>query len=507
MRTLMRLRRRMDDDEGVTLVIVVLTLVALFGMLVLVVDVGGLLLRRRAMVNASDAAALAAAKSCVVADSFSAESAADTWAASNSDGVIVGPQNITQISGCLSTTQASGYVSVLYSVDQQLFFAPVLGFGQQNAVTTNATAVWGPPGAANPIPIVVYANAFNDCKLDLDPTPGGNCYIWEDNNNTQGSQSGFGFLDLRTDDPARYGWDSVKGAGCSNTPADPWIENYPDPNVGDLGVNYPGTTYVCRLSGNQQTAWASLADLVDDDDSVDQNDDEDILFFPINRCYLNPSGNEADGQVAPPNQNSAPVACGDTPHQYDIIGFIALKLKAIYTPNEARPTFATCSGDLVFPDSAPVNLNLFGFSESCFSSPPTVIDNASVSLGLVGGGPDQGERGPDLAGAQSGCIAGPGQPLDSFDYCYNPDTRMLYWNPAGPAPGDESYTLEFDWSMGGPCGVPPAGNNAGHCLVIEVVEKQIGGSRPGEGNPDSNLRAYKLCDETINGSCDPIQVP
>ena len=60
----------------------VLALIAIMGMLVLTIDVGGLLLKRRAMVNASDAAALAAAQSCAdTGDSFTPESRADIYAA------------------------------------------------------------------------------------------------------------------------------------------------------------------------------------------------------------------------------------------------------------------------------------------------------------------------------------------------------------------------------------------------------------------------------------------
>jgi hypothetical protein len=43
--------------------------------------------------------------------------------------------------------------------------------------------------------------------------------------------------------------------------------------------------------------------------------------------------------------------------------------------------------------------------------------------------------------------------------------------------------------------------------VVDYVDLQVGGSRPGEGDPNSNIRAYKLCDPAIAGSCDPIQVP
>src|SRR3954470_2764520 len=100
------LRRLHGDQSGVTMVIVALCLIALMGMLVLVVDVGGLLWNRRAMVNASDAAALAAAKSCVLptgtgvgtdiypAGITGAEQAADDYARENSSGADTPAQNI-----------------------------------------------------------------------------------------------------------------------------------------------------------------------------------------------------------------------------------------------------------------------------------------------------------------------------------------------------------------------------------------------------------------------------
>ena len=78
---MLRLRR---GEEGAVAVIVVLSLVALIGVTVLTVDVGQLLFKRRAMVNASDAAALAAAQSCAgVDDSDSPEAMADLFAVDN----------------------------------------------------------------------------------------------------------------------------------------------------------------------------------------------------------------------------------------------------------------------------------------------------------------------------------------------------------------------------------------------------------------------------------------
>jgi hypothetical protein len=484
MRELTQRLRRGRDEDGATLVIVVLTLIALFGMLVLVVDVGGLLLKRRALVNGSDAAALSAAKSCIVFDQ-PAEDAADAWATVNVDGVQVGGTNILQISGCVDDSP-NGYVSVRYTSPQNLFFAPVLGFADSGDVTTEATAIWGPPGGANPVPIVIYERSFNNCRLDSDPTPGLRCYVWEDNNNTSGPQSAFGLLDLRTDNPTRYGWDSDPGVVCSNPGNGPiqWISNYPDPDVGDLGLNYPAPTYVCRSSGMQQAAWSALEDL-----------EGRILFFPVNRCYDTVTGTETDGQI----EGTDPAPCSDTPDQYDIIGFVALRLVDVLRPNEAQPDSGTCGpSSRGFPASSPLNLDTFGIVQGCFTTAPQNIDGPSVTVRRNGGPAAQrGIRGPD--GATCGGT--------TFDYCYNPGTRTILWNPAGPAPENQNYNVSFDYVNDGPCGIPP-GNNSGHCLVVDYVDQFVpGGSGPGEGDPDSNIRAYRLCEPTEASTCDPISVP
>ncbi len=267
-------RRLHGDQSGVTMVIVALCLIALMGMIVLVVDVGGLLWNRRAMVNASDAAALSAAKSCVLPASMdpqTPEQAADALAADNSSGADVSnPNNIIQSSGCDSAD--TGYVTVRYGANQQLFFAGIFGKGQGH-VTTQATAIWGPAGAANPMPIVIYQNSFQTCQFDqIDPNK--TCYVWEDNTNTSPG-SAFGLLDLRTDNPSKYGWNSNAGAGCTNPGSliDQWITQYPDNSVGDLPLNYPNPTYVCRVSGMAQSVWADFANLKGQ-----------TLYFPINRC-------------------------------------------------------------------------------------------------------------------------------------------------------------------------------------------------------------------------------
>jgi hypothetical protein len=491
---------RAKGEEGATMVIVVLCLIAMFGMIVLVMDVGGLLLRRRALVNGADSAALAAAKSCVLPasqDLRTPEDAADEWALLNVEGATVGGTNILQISGCDAAT-GNGYVSVEYTAPQDLFFAPVLGYDDSATVASAATAIWGPPGRANPIPIVVYANSFNDCRLDNDPTPGAQCYLWEDNGNTQGPQSGFGTLDLRTDNPGAYGWDSDPGVTCPNAGNDPtqWIDNYPDPSVGELPLNYPAATYVCRLTGLQNPTWDALENLKDDDDSIDNDDEEDVLFFPVNRCYPAPSGSETDGQI---DSGTDPVACGDTPHQYDIIGFVAFKLIEVYRPNEVTPTTTPCGPfSRAFPASSPLNLDTFGITQGCFASAPDSIVDASVSVRRTSGPASQrGIRGPN----GTTCVG------TTFDYCYDPATRTVLWNNAGPAPENQNYQVSFDWSNDGVCGIPPSGNNSGHCLVVEFVDIAIGGGGPGQGDPNSNIRAYKLCEPTVASTCAPINVP
>jgi len=517
-------RRLHSDESGVTMVIVALCLIALIGMLVLVVDVGGLLWNRRAMVNASDAAALAAAKSCVLPNGtgpgtetypnglLGAEHAADDYASQNASGADISGTNIINISsGCDS--QPSGYVTVEYGANQQLFFAGIFGKGQGH-VTTQATAIWGPAGEANPLPLVVYSNMFNDCKLQQDANPDTLCHIWEDNNNTDGSQNGFGFLDLRRDSgsPRQYGWDTQNpSANCTNPGSDikNWISNYPDPGVGDLPVHYPSPTLVCLASGGKSSAFGNdqkkdgpLYDLIDDDDSVDHNDQEDVLFFPLNRCDANTPA--TFGQV---DKNGNFVPCSQTPNQYDIVGFVALKLEAIFTPNEAAGGGGACNSDVTILQGAnpTVSFSITGLSANggslCPTTTPDALNPSPTIAKVHSNGPNG--PGPDPVKCSSAPIAFPA----SCDYFYS--SGSITWYRSGPATEGQDFRISFGWQTAGPCGVPPAGNtnNAGHCLSVKIVKVQVGGGGAGEGDPSSNVRAVKLCDPNYGGSCAPIAVP
>jgi Flp pilus assembly protein TadG len=152
------IRRR--REEGAVAIIVAIMLVVLMAMVALTVDVGGLFLRRRALVLGSDAAALSAARTCARGFGkdprfLTPEEAADFQVQVNapitSDEVL--PTNVIYppAGGCSAPTQY-GHVTVQYTSQQALYFAPVLGFHRESPVTTTATASWG-LGSNNPIPI------------------------------------------------------------------------------------------------------------------------------------------------------------------------------------------------------------------------------------------------------------------------------------------------------------------------------------------------------------------
>jgi Flp pilus assembly pilin Flp len=446
-------RRAHRDERGATAVIVALTLIALCGVIVLTVDVGQLLYKRRAMVNASDAAALSAAQSCAgLTDSDNPEALADAFAVDNVSAVNSGAANIIDVVGC--DGPPFGHVTVQYEMQQGLFFAGVLGFDGPAAVRTTATAGWGPAGGANPLPIVVYTgNDQGSCDIEEDAPPGVDCYLWFDNDLFNGSS--FGFLNLCTEtDSCTHGWDVGAGDNCPNVGAglrSDWINgNWTGgPNV----VNYPAPTYVCRVSGLTSSNWSSLEQRIGDD-----------LIFPVNDCTT---------QV---DRNGNPVTCfpSQPPDKYNIIGFIVLRLDAVF---DQKPEWEGDSGTCNF---GPVNMT------------PTIGDFDLDTLHASEGCPNYDLLAPPT-------LSAPGN--NPFRCCtlnqhftFDPNTNVVDW--IGNARND--VTIEWDWSEGGPCGVPP-NNSSGVCLLVHTVEMQFGGSAPGQG-ANFNLRAVTLCDMPI-GSC------
>ena len=426
-----------DDERGATAVIVVLSLIALFGLIVLTVDVGQLLFQRRGMVNASDAAALAAAQSCAGLDDTEVpEAMADAFALNNVGNAITALPNITEMVGCDS--EAYGHVSVEYAMNQNLFFAGVLGFNGPASVRTAATAGWGPTGGANPLPIVVYTgNDQGSCDIQADTPPDVDCYLWFDNDLFNGSS--FGFLNLCTEtDPCTHGWDVNASDSCPNVGAslrDDWINgNWTGgPNV----VNYPDATYVCRVSGLSSSDWSARAtdrgrsDLPRErlrDAGRQQREHGDLLPEPAAR------------QVQHHRLHGAAPRRGPGPEVGVGGRFRDVRLRTReHDPDDRR---------------------------------------------LRSRYPARQRRLPELRRARPPTLSAPGNnpfrccTLDTH-YTFDPTTNVVDW--IGNA--RDNVTIEWGWSEGGPCGVPP-NNSSGVCLKVHTVEPRFGGTDPG-GEPTS----------------------
>jgi hypothetical protein len=447
----MRVTKRIpgrEGERGATAVIVVLSLVALLGLIVLTVDVGQLLFKRRAMVNASDAAALAAAQSCAgLGDSDNPASIATIYAQEN---VSVASGGITEMVGC--DGPPFGHVSVEYGMNQNLFFAGVLGFDGPAAVRTDATAGWGPAGGANPLPIVVYTgNSQGNCDIQEGIGPDVQCYLWYDNDMFNGSS--FGFLNLCTgSDPCTQGWDVDAGDNCPNVGAslrDDWING--NWTGGPNEVNWPAPTFVCRVSGLTSSNWSGLEDRIGEE-----------LIFPVNDCTT-----QVDS-----NGNSVGCSPSQPPDKYNIIGFIVLRLEEVL---DSKPEWEGNTGTC---DFGPVNMT------------PTIgdfdLDTLHASEGC-----------PNFDTISNVRLSAPGNPQCctlNTHYTFDPNTNVVDWI----GNNRNNVTISWDWSEGGPCGVPP-NNSSGVCIRVVTVEVRFGGSAPGQG-ADFGLRAVRLCDLTI-GSC------
>jgi len=257
------MKRREEREEGVVAVMVAICLVVLMGGVALTLDVGGLLYHRREMVNGADAAAVAAAMECSQGNGLGAATAAANHEfEGNSPGSKAVGYSLNTIVASPTCGGTAGHITVNYTSQQPLYFAPVLGLPGQHAVTTEATASWGPGG---PFPIAVNLgppDAFKTCSINA--VPGTDCYYLFDNN--QNGNGDFGFLNL-----AQWGWPSdqgCNGAGGANliggeitgtVVSSQYVFNIPD--------------YVCQLSGLKGSDWnKALASLVGQTRSFPIND-------------------------------------------------------------------------------------------------------------------------------------------------------------------------------------------------------------------------------------------
>ncbi len=461
-------------EEGAVAIIVALTLVVLTAAVALTVDVGGLYLRRRELVNGADAGALSAARTCTRggADSrfASPEEASDVAVQAN--GAItaeeVADTDIVEITAC--GTQR-GHVTVSYTSQQALYFAPVLGFDYEAPVTTAATASWG-LGSNNPVPIVLSSLLAVDCSVPPSgwPSAGDQCAFWYDNDRLNGGN--FAFLSLNA-----AGWDVPIDSNCAGAQSGgtSTLTGWVDGSIpASVSINWTEPTYVCTdtgirgvggKSGPNSQLWGALHDL------IGQTRD-----FPINW----------EGPGAPP-LGGAPeqgtVYKNGNIDKYDIIGFAALEIVDVLSVNETQGGQGVC----------------------------TTKNNNPVSWTSVGQMLDL----DDISSATSGWQGCPGSALDlitsltvtrarnqdpacctaGVDYTYDSATRVITW--VGPVPKDTK--VSFGWLIdpnNGPCGELPS-NSSAICVVATWKNSTLDPDFP--VGTDNNT-VVRLCDRNY-GTC------
>jgi hypothetical protein len=451
-----------DGERGATAIIVVLSLVAIFGLIVLTVDVGQLLFKRRAMVNASDAAALAAAQTCAgLLDSDVPESMADTFALDNVSIANAGAVNITDMVGC--DGPAFGHVTVDYSMNQDLFFAGVLGFNGPAAVSTEATAGWGPAGGANPMPVVVYTGSGQgNCDIEPGIGVGVPCYLWFDNDLFEGSA--FGFLNLCTaTDSCSQGWDVAATDSCPSVGTslrNEWIAG--TWQGGPNRINYPAETFVCRVSGLSSDNWSNLEAREGgvSPPNAPHNPDGDVhdLLFPVNDCTT---------QV---DNSGTRIGCDTNvaPDKYNIIGFIMLHLVDVLDSSSewGGVPYSHCQRNQTLNPNQVFALSDLMTGQCPSGSTPSGVENLTIE----------------------------GQPPGTT-YTYDDATKTITWN----GPMARNARFDFNWWLDGECGQPPS-NESAVCLKVTTVEARFGGNTPCPNCPDFGTRAVRLCDLAI-GSC------
>ena len=456
-------RIRANEESGAVVVITVLALIAIMGMLVLTIDVGGLLLKRRAMVNASDAAALAAAQSCAdTGDAFTPESRADIYASANVDGLLAENGGITEVVGC---DTGRGHVTVQYSHPQNLFFAGIFGFGDHGSVTTAATAAWGPAAGGYALPIVLDSGYLQGvCKVPDGIEVGDTCAFWYNNGDSSLGAANWGFMNLSQ-------WDVDAGTNCHNAGSSDrrdWIVNgYPD--IRALNGTPPGTepTYVCNDTGHSTSNWSTLHDEIGK-----------TKLFPVNDC---------DGQLG---KSGSVSPCPSTPDKYDIIGFTKLLISQVYKGNDPAaigstgPTGSCSPAISAFTTGQTWSLSSsYGTGGGCPTSTPD-----SVAAGTVVIAPKKGSP-------YTQCL--PGDLSAGCAYWYDATARTITWRTAAAT----NLKIIYGWSMNGTagaCGIHPSDPNA-ICLVTEWRGFSTTGGTIGEGE-DFGVSAFALCDLEL-GTC------
>jgi Flp pilus assembly protein TadG len=472
-----------DRQEGAVAIFVAIMLVVFLAAVALAVDVGGLYLRRRALVNGSDAASLSAARTCAREGHTPADPFADPEVAADRQVQLNAPISAAEVADPNNVTDRPpvcgdqyGHVTVQYTSQQDLYFAPVLGFDHTSPVTTTATASWG-LGSNNPVPTVV-SNLFapGTCQMP----PGGSaphigdpCVFWYDNDALNGGN--FTFLSLN---PA--GWDVPIASNCTGSQSGgtstltKWVNGSLPVSV-VLNWRYP--TYVCTDTGirgvggkggpNSQV-WSAFASL-----------QGQIKDFPIN---WEGCGNPVT-PCAPPGSpiSQGTVYKNGNIDKYDIVGFAAMQIDQVYGSTDPQVQ-GTPAADYTCDRRVPNNRTI----------QPGTYDWITLG-GMLNGGPCTLPASLPVDSVTSVNIQGNAAP---GDYTY--DTSGITVKTPIPAQSSVKFTLHDD-ATNGVCGPQPP-NNSAVCIITTWKGSTLTGDYPSDRLDDITI--VRLCDLAYNSCLD-----
>jgi len=155
------------NERGAVAIIVVGLLVAFIGLGAYVIDVGALFEEKRDLQNGADAAALAIAQDCALQDLCTpakAQPEAERMASLNSDDgqATVNAADIT-FDAATQTVTVIARTKDASDGDGEIDFvlAPTIG-EQSEAVTAEASVVWGAVGGATTVPIIISSCEWNN---------------------------------------------------------------------------------------------------------------------------------------------------------------------------------------------------------------------------------------------------------------------------------------------------------------------------------------------------------
>ncbi len=294
------LRVRASDERGIAAAVVMVSMIFILSLLALVIDGGSMYAHRRAIVNATDAAALAAAQAYAGGTAVCGSS--DGAAMSAADGTA--SANISSPTRIFYACPASGAGTVKVG-----YRATAAGlFSGDHEVSTSATAAWGATlGGPGLLPFQLDSTQVTGACGVPSPTTGTPCSFWYDANN---ASSQWGFLNLCSTDAAAHGfcpsskvgWNVSPSTQCPNTGsiAAQVIANG-FPYALTMSANPP--TYVCIDSGFGPNQFAAI--------SIGS-----LGLFPV---------------AVPP-----PILRNGNPDKYSIVGFTALRI--LYVGKGNNPT-------------------------------------------------------------------------------------------------------------------------------------------------------------------------